>query len=145
MFKLYSDVAGWLTVAGWVAALAATSFFVSSLIMALVVQNQPSFVPKSWQETLLFWAILCVSVTINTIFSGALPLIEIMILILHILGFFATIIPLVYLAPHKSAAEVFGSFSNAGGWSTRALSFFVGLQGNANAFVGTDGAVHVSC
>jgi len=108
------------------------------------VQNNPSYVPQNWHETLLFWAILMVSVTINTIFSGALPIIEVMILILHVFGFFATIIPLVWLAPHGSAADVFTTFTNGGGWSTQALSFFVGLQGNANAFVGTDGAVHMS-
>ncbi|KAI9681716.1 MAG: hypothetical protein M1822_007068 [Bathelium mastoideum] len=142
--RFLSYVTGWLTVAGWVAALAATSFFVSSLILTLIVQNNPSYTPQNWQGTLLFWAILMVSVTTNTIFSSALPVIEVMVLILHILGFFATIIPLITLAKHGSAADVFTTFRNTGGWSTTALSFFVGLQGNANAFIGTDGAVHMS-
>jgi hypothetical protein len=67
------------------------------------------------------------------------------ILIIHILGFFGIIIPLVYLTPnHNSAKDVFLMFNNYGGWSSKALAFFIGLQGNALAFVGTDSPVHVS-
>lgn len=80
----------------------------------------------------------------NTVFSKALPTIEVAVLILHILGFFAIIIPLLYLAPKDSAKDVFTAFQNAGGWSSQTLSFFVGLNGVAVAFVGTDGSIHMS-
>lgn len=128
---------GWLTVTGWIAGLTATAFFVSTLIQALMVQNDPNYQPTGWQGTLLFWAVLLFCVAINTVLSSALPVIEILILILHVLGFIAIIIPLVYLAPHRnSASSVFNNFLNGGGWSTQALSFFIGLNGNAVAFVG---------
>ena len=81
---------------------------------------------------------------INTFLSGILPAIEVVILILHVLSFFAILIPLVYLAPsHNSAKDVFTTWINSG-WPTQALSFFIGIQGNALAFVGSDAAVHVS-
>ena len=68
-----------------------------------------------------------------------------MVLIIHILGFFGLLIPLVYLTPwHNSAKDVFTTFRNGGGWSSVPLAFFVGLQGNALCFVGTDSAVHVT-
>ena len=63
-------------------------------------------------------------------------MIEVMFLVLHILGFFAILIPLVYLAPRPTSSHVFTDFINNGGWSTQALSVFVGLTGNAAAFVG---------
>ena len=67
-------------------------------------------------------------------------MIEIFILILHLLGFIAIIIPLVYLAPQRNrASSVFKTFLNEGGWSTQVLSFFIGLDGNAVAFVGRFG------
>ena len=111
---------------------------------------------------MIFWAVLLVCVAMNTVFSKALPTIEVAVLILHILGFFAIIIPLLYLAPKDSAKDVFTAFENAGGWSSQTLSFFVGLNGVAVAFVGmrsgleaaspgytddetgTDGSIHVS-
>ena len=122
---------------GWIAGLTATAFFVSTLIQALVVQNEPNYQPAGWQGTLLFWAVLLLCVAINTVLSSVLPFIEILILILHLLGFIAILIPLVYLAPQRnSASSVFKTFLNEGGWSTQALSFFIGLNGNAVAFVG---------
>ena len=123
--------------AGWIAGLTTTAFFVSSLIQALMVQNNPNYQPAGWQGTLLFWAVLLLCVAVNTILSSTLPVIEVMILILHVLGFFAILIPLVYLAPqHNDASSVFTTFLNQGGWSTQTLSFFIGLNGNAVAFVG---------
>ena len=92
--------------------------------------------PLGWQGTLLFWAVLLVCVAINTVLSKALPTIEVLILIFHVLGFFAILIPLIYLAPKDSAAHIFTAFKNEGGWSTQALSFLIGLNGNAVAFVG---------
>ena len=114
----------------------ATTFFVSSLIQALIVLNNPGYDAIGWQGTMIFWAVLLVCVAMNTVFSKALPTIEIMVLVLHILGFFAIIVPLLYLAPRSSAKSVFTTFQNAGGWSSQTLSFFVGLNGVAVAFVG---------
>ena len=127
---------GWITVSGWVAGTTATSFFVSSLIQALMVLNDLGYEAIGWQGTLIFWAVLLVCVALNTIFSKALPTIEVAVLVLHILGFFAIIIPLLYLAPKASAKTVFTTFQNAGGWSSQTLSFFIGLNGAAVAFVG---------
>ena len=64
-------------------------------------------------------------------------------LFFHILGFFGILIPLVYLAPHQSAKEVFTTFYNGGDWSTNGLSFFVGLVTAMDAFPGLDAADHI--
>ena len=81
---------------------------------------------------------------INIIASTALAKFESLILILHIVGFLAILIPLTHLAPHGTAQEVFGTFINAGGWNTQTYSFFVGLAGPVYAFVGADSAVHMA-
>jgi hypothetical protein len=44
---------------------------------------------------------------------------------------------------HNSAKDIFTTFNNGGNWSSVPLAFFIGLQGNALCFVGTDSAVHV--
>lgn len=104
----------------------------------------PNHVPKGWQNTLLAWAVLAFAVLINTVASTSLAKFEGLILILHIVGFFAILIPLTYLAPHANAPDVFRTFINAGGWDTQTYSFFIGLVGAAYAFVGADSAVHMA-
>ena len=96
----------------------------------------PNYNPKLWHGTLLCYAVLLVCVVINTLAGTKLPRIEIVLLVVYILSFFGIIVPLVYLAPHGNAHDVFATFLNLGGWDTQALSFFVGLSGNAFAFLG---------
>lgn len=46
-------------------------------------------------------------VSVNTVISSWLPKFEGLILILHILGFFAILLPLVILGPHAQPSHVF--------------------------------------
>ncbi|KNG52136.1 amino acid permease [Stemphylium lycopersici] len=145
--KFFSYVTGWLTVIGWIAALTSVCYFVADLILQLVSLNDldASYAREGWHGTLLLWAVLLLCVCINIFMSGALPTIEVVVLIVHILGFFGILVPLVYLTPtHNPAKHIFSTFHNEGAWSTQTLAFFVGLQGNALAFVGTDSVVHMS-
>ncbi|KAL8724733.1 MAG: hypothetical protein Q9181_006697 [Wetmoreana brouardii] len=128
--KFLSYLTGWLTVAGWQAFVASTCYLCATLIQGLIILEQPEYHPKMWHGTLLFWAVAACAVFINTVISRALPALEGLILILHVLGFFAILIPLVYLSPHASSHDVFGRFLNEGGWPSQGLSFFVGLIGN---------------
>ncbi|KAL8685422.1 MAG: hypothetical protein Q9218_007772 [Villophora microphyllina] len=134
--KFLSYLTGWLTVAGWQAFVASACYLCGTLIQGLIVLENPSYQPKLWHGTLLFWASAACAVFVNTVVSRALPALEGFILVFHVLGFFAILIPLVYLSPHSSPHDVFGRFYNGGGWPTQGLSFFVGLIGNVFAFLG---------
>ncbi|MCJ1347116.1 hypothetical protein MMC31_005337 [Peltigera leucophlebia] len=68
------------------------------------------------------------SLMVNTYLARLLPKIEALVLVLHVFGFFCVLIPLVYLGPHESARDFFAQFTNAGGWSSDGLSFFIGLS-----------------
>ena len=142
--KFLSYITGWLTVGGWQAAVASGGFLTGTLIQGLIALTVPDYQPKSWHGTLLFWSVIFFAVFINTVISNLLPKFEGLILILHILGFFAIMIPLVVLGQHGDASDVFTLFLNGGGWPTQGISFFVGILGNVFAFVGADGAYHVS-
>lgn len=106
------------------------------MIQGLIVLNNPTYVPQRWQGTLLFYAVILVSLFFNTFLVKYLPKIESLILIIHIGGFFGVLIPLVCTAPYGSASEVFGQFENSGGWSTQGLSFFVGIVTGVYSFLG---------
>jgi choline transport protein len=139
-----SDDIGWLTCIGWMASAAATSLFCSTLVQGVIIQNNQSYTPERWQVTFLFWATMVVAIFFNIVVSAALPKVEGLILVVHVVGFFAILIPLLYLGPRANTREIFTTFLNLGEWPTPGLSFFIGLAGNCVGFVGADGAVHVS-
>jgi hypothetical protein len=131
-----------MTFAGWQAVTASAAFLIGSLFQSVVVLFTLTYTPEPWQTVMFFWAILGFAVLINTVASKTLAQFEGLILVLHILGFFAVIIPLVYLAPHGDTS-LFTTFVNIGGWPTQGLSFMIGLPASVFSLVGADSAVHV--
>jgi len=106
------------------------------MIQGVVALNLPDYTIQSWQGTLILWAIVVFAVFFNTIIVRLLPQIEGLILILHILGLFAILIPLVYIAPHDSAENVFATFLNQGNWPSEGIAFFLGLLFMVFSFLG---------
>ncbi|KAI9711309.1 MAG: hypothetical protein M1820_002296, partial [Bogoriella megaspora] len=142
--RFLSYVTAWTTIAGWQALNAGNGFLLGSMIQGLIALTHPNYVNKPWHTMLLFWAIMFAALLVNTGTNRALARFEGIILILHLFGFFAILIPLVYLGPHGDAVSVFKNFMNNGGWSTKTLSFFVGLPASIFCLFGADGAVHMS-
>lgn len=106
------------------------------MIQGLLVLNYPGYDFQRWHGTLIYFAVIAVAFFINTVTKPLLPVIEVFFLVVHILGFFALVIPLIVLAPHASAKEVFATFYNGGNWGSDGLSFFIGLTVTMFAFVG---------
>jgi L-asparagine transporter-like permease len=142
--KIFGYITGWLTVAGWQATFASGCFLCGTLIQGLMVLTNPNYNPLPWQGTLLYWAVVMFCVFINVAARGLLPKFEGLILLLHVTGFFAIIIPLIYLSDHSTTSEVFTTFLNGGNWPNQGLSLLVGMLGNVFAFTGADAATHVS-
>ncbi|PYH89328.1 amino acid transporter [Aspergillus ellipticus CBS 707.79] len=139
-----SWVTGWVDLIGWWANTASGVYFSATVLQGLLVLNYPDYVFERYQGTLLMWAALILCVMINSIGAKLLPKIEGLILILHTAGFVAILIPLVYLAPHKSPDFVFGSFINSSGWSNAGLTWLIGLMGTNLPFIGYDGPCHMA-
>jgi hypothetical protein len=128
---------GWLNVVAWQSATAGIGFLTSSLIQGVASLNYPNYVAKRWHQTLIFWACVLVAIFINTVISRLLPKIEGIVLVLHVLGFFAILIPLLSMAPAKvNASDVFTEFYNGGGWPTTGLSFMLGFTAQCWNFLG---------
>ena len=128
---------------GWQATLASVYYLAATQIQGLIVMTRPDYDIKAWQTVLLFWASMVFTIFVNTVIGRFLPKFEGFILILHILGFFAILIPLAIFGLHQPASEVFKTFLNTGDWSTQGLSFMVGIIGSVYTFTGADGAIHV--
>ena len=67
----------------------------------------------------------------NVVIGRLLPKMQDFILIVHVLGFFAVILLLIFFGRHQEASKVFGIFLNTGDFPTKGLSFMVGIVGTA--------------
>jgi choline transport protein len=149
--KILSYVVGWLCVMGWQTGAASSAFLAGMEVQSLILLNHPSYDPKAWHGTLIVIAIAAICGLFNTLLARKLPLVEGTVLILHILGFFAILIPLVVLAPRSPAKEVFftfnsGNYDQSGSrpWSSNGLACLVGVIGPTVSLLGSDAATHMS-
>lgn len=128
--KILSYIVGWLCVVGWNCGLVSIAFFTGGLIQGVIVLNHPeSYVPQAWHSTLLIIAVTAFAIIFNTVLAKRLPLVEALLLVLHVLGFPAIIIPLWLLSPIAPAEQVWTEFSNQGGWNSNGTAVLVGLVG----------------
>jgi len=88
-------------------------------------------------------AIAAFAVIFNTVLAKQLPLVEAVLLVLHVVGLFAIIVVLWVLAPRANAHDVWLEFTNAGGWSSVGTSTMVGLLSPVISTIGFDCAVHM--
>ena len=91
-------ITGWLVISGWMGILAGSGFLGGQQIAAVATLNNPGYAYARWQVTLIFWLMVIVAILINTVVASVLPKIESMILIIHVLGFLAVLIPIVYVS-----------------------------------------------
>lgn len=81
-------------------------------------------------------AIACVGTLVNTFGASYLPPLEGLILVIHIFGFFAILIPLWVMGRPATAEEVFTEFTNAGGWPSMGLAVLIGQLTPIFSFLG---------
>lgn len=142
--KFLSWLTGWLSTLGWQAAASTGTYLGGTIIQSLVILNDSSYVPTRWEATLILYAVLLLTLFVNTLLIKLLPAIEGIVLVIHILGFFAVLIPVVYLAPKSSDAFVWTDFTNLSGYPSAGLSWLIGQSATAVLFIGYDGACHMA-
>lgn len=128
---------------GWQCAIVSIAFLAGTIIQGLIVLNDPSYDFQRWHGTLLVVAITGFSIFFNTFLAKSLPMVEGLILILHVVGLFAIIIPLWVLAPRNNPRAVFTQFYNGGGWNSHVTSTMVGLSTTITSMIGYDCSVHM--
>ncbi|KAJ9618854.1 hypothetical protein H2203_008670 [Taxawa tesnikishii (nom. ined.)] len=124
--KVLSYLVGWLCVLGWQVGNSAIAYLAGTMIQGLAVLNNPDYVPQKWHATLLIWAVLT------------------FVLVLHICGFFAILIPLWVLGDRGNVHEVFTTFTDGAGWGNIGVACLVGTLSPTFSFIGPDSATHMS-
>jgi amino acid transporter len=135
---------GWFAVIGWQAAMASISFACAQQFEGLIALNVPNYVVQGWHGTLLSIGVTIFAMVWNTVLVRKLPLVEGIIVILHIFGFFAFVVVLWVMAPRSDPKEVWTDFQDNGGWGSIGLSCLVGMTGPVITLIGADSACHLS-
>ena len=95
VYCIVLTISGWLVIAAWQALLAGCSYLGANMIIALISMNNPNYSPQNWHGTLLLWALTIFGVSLNAFANALIPKFELVVLVLHIAGFFAVLIPLL--------------------------------------------------
>jgi amino acid transporter len=136
---------GWLGVLGWQTGAATVSYLSGKQIQGLIILNNPSYIPKAWHGTLLIWAVLMVCLIFNTFLSRHLPLVEGGVVILHVAGFFAVVMPLWVMSDRShSSSDVFTLFQDNMMWGNLPLAVILGLTSATSTFVGVEAGAHMA-
>jgi amino acid transporter len=142
--KLLSYVTGWLSTLSWQAGAAAGSYLSGTIIQALIIVNNPNYEPKSWQGTLLVFAMALLLFIANIWGARAMPTIQNILLIIHVFSFFAIIFVIWFLAPLNSAKIVFTQFRNDGGWPSVGVSLMTGQISAVYGLICSDATAHMA-
>lgn len=124
--KSLSYITGWMSTLSWQAGTASGSFLTGTIIQGLIYVNNPDYEGTAWQGTLLVFAMVAFIYVCNIWGAKGLPMIQNLLLVVHVFGFLVVVIVLWALAPRQPASVVFGQFYNGGGWKTMGLSLMVG-------------------
>ena len=142
--KFLSYMTGWVIAIGWQGAVVSLSFSAGTIAQALIGLNNPSYQPQPWHGTLFVIAFVCFAIAFNILTSRYMPIVQSVLLVLHVLGLFAVTIPLLVMAPEKnSAKDALLVINNGGDWLTDGAALMVGLLCPLSTTVGFDCAVHM--
>ncbi|KAF2256486.1 amino acid transporter [Trematosphaeria pertusa] len=142
--QFLSYMIGWLCVLGWQTGAANTAFLAGTQIQGLIALNKPDYAFEPWHGTLLVFAVSAFNVVFNTFLVKKLPLIEAIVLFIHVLGFFTVLVILWVTGPVGNAEETFTTFNDYGGWNNLGLATLSGLVAVVLPLLGADAAVHMS-
>ena len=135
---------GWFSVIGWQAAMASISFACAQQFEGLIALNVEGYVIKGWHGTLLTIGVVLFAIVWNTLLVRKLPLLEGIVLVFHVFGFFAFLVVLWVMSPKSDPKVVFTDFQDNGNWGSIGLSCLVGLTGPVITLIGADSSVHLS-
>ena len=99
---------GWIATLGWVANTAAGAFFAATMIQGVVAQTDPSYSYHRWHGSLLIFAVMLVVFLVNSIGTRLLSMVEGFVLILHLSGFLAILVPLLYFSRQRHVQASLG-------------------------------------
>jgi hypothetical protein len=122
----------------WQAGNALGVFLVGTLVQSIISIHHSSYAFPPWQATLLVIGAVGIAFIGSVFGSRILPYWQNTVFAIHVMAYFAVIIPIWVNAPRASSQQVWTGFSNSGGWSSLALSVMIGQLSGIFTQVGID-------
>ncbi|KAK8045035.1 hypothetical protein PG993_005059 [Apiospora rasikravindrae] len=142
--RVASYSTGWISLGAQIIFTTSACFAAGLQLQALIIMNNPSYVPERWHAMLLVWAVLAYSAVINIWGPKLLPHLNLASGVIHIAGFAAIVVILGVMSTKASATFVFVEVTNSSGWESDGVSWLVGLISAIYPFLGYDAACHLS-
>ena len=122
----------------WQSGNALGVFLVGTLIQSIISINIPTYAFPSWHATLLVIGAVAIAFAGNVFGSKILPHWQNAVFAIHVMAYFAFIIPIWVNAPRVSSKRVWTGFEGSGGWSSLPLSIMAGQLSGIYTQVGVD-------
>ncbi|KAL4805351.1 amino acid/polyamine transporter I [Aspergillus unguis] len=142
--KFLSYITGWMSVLAWQAGSASGSFLTGTIIQGLITIRNPDYVPENWHGTLFVFAMILIIYIFNVYAADAMPVLNNLLMIFHVLSWCVILIVLWAMAPHRTAKSVFTEWSNQGGWASMGLSAMIGQISAIYGSLSSDATAHMS-
>lgn len=136
--KVLSYYTGWISTMAWQAGNGIGVFLTGTLIQTIILENNNDYAFPAWHGSLLVISNIGFVTAANILLSRFIPRVQTAFFVLHILAFFAVMVPICINAPKASAGEVFTGFENTGGWSSMGLALLAGQLSSIYMMCGTD-------
>lgn len=143
--RVASYATGWISLGAQIIFTTSACFAAGLQLQALIIMNNPSYVPERWHAMLLVWAVLAYAAAINIWGPKLLPHLNLASGIFHISGFVAIVVVLGVMSTKASAAFVFVEVTNSSGWESDGVSWLVGLISAVYPFLGYVGSFYSRC
>lgn len=124
--KFLSYMAGWIPTIAWQAGNAMGIFLAGSVVQTIILINNENYGFDAYQGTLLAIGMVAIAYVMNVYGAKVLPYWQNAFFVLHILAYFAYIVPIWVSAPKATHSQVWGEFQNEGGWTNIGLAILVG-------------------
>lgn len=135
---------GWMATLGWQCAQMSTGLICAEQFIALIALANPNYVIEAWHTSLLTMAVTVVAIAINILLLQKLPLIENLVIGLHMAGFLAVFIVLWVMGERAPVRETWLEFQDNAGWGNTGLACLVGLSSPVVTLIGADSSCHLS-
>lgn len=142
--KPLSYAVGWMSALGWQTAMPAVAYVAGTQIISLISLVDTTYIAQNWHSALLTIAFVVFAILFNMFAINKMPLVEGLVVIIHVFGFFAFIVILWVMGPRTPGSETFTTFADEYGWGNSGVAMLVAVVGPASALIGADAAVHLA-
>ena len=146
MRRFLSYITGWLCVLSWATFLGSCGVIIGNVIKycCLVYFPEAPWAISQWFPTILAILFLVFGGLFNVYLARKFPVVESVMLFIHLAGWAAVVVTLWVTSPRGNASDVLFTFSNGGAWPNAGIATLVGVLTPWSSLIGYDSSVHMS-